>query len=149
MSPSNDPDLCLDLADAATYDHWTPVTIRFSDQDSLGHINNVSYAAYVEVGRIAWGMGLVERVGAKNIDFILANVSIDYLRESHYPGTIQVGTRATRIGTKSVTLGFGLFLNDIAVASARSTIVFIDEKSRATVPVPEGVRALIEEELAG
>jgi len=30
----------IDLADRATYRHWSPVTIRFSDQDSLGHTDD-------------------------------------------------------------------------------------------------------------
>ena len=39
-------------AEASQFRHWTPITIRFSDQDSVGHVNNVSYAAYFEAGRI-------------------------------------------------------------------------------------------------
>ena len=41
----------IDLTDRASFSHWTPVSIRFSDQDPLGHVNNVALAAYVEAGR--------------------------------------------------------------------------------------------------
>ena len=33
---------------------FTPIQVRFSDTDQLGHINNVSYFSYFEYGRIAY-----------------------------------------------------------------------------------------------
>ena len=45
-------DNVVDLTDSKKLKHWTSVSLRFSDQDSLGHINNVSYAAYVEQARV-------------------------------------------------------------------------------------------------
>lgn len=136
-----------DLADISVYRHWTPVTLRFSDQDSIGHVNNVAYAAFAESGRVAWGMELVDRSGETDCDFILASLTIDYLREMHYPGTVEVGTRAVRLGNKSVTVGQGIFRDSVAVAVARGTIVFIDAVGGGTTRVPDGVRTLIEAEL--
>jgi acyl-CoA thioester hydrolase len=138
----------IDLADASLYRHWTPVTLRFSDQDAVGHINNVAYAAYVEAGRVAWGMDLIRGSGTYNTDFLLANVTIDYLREMHYPGTVEVGTRPLRLGNKSMTIGVGVFREGTAVAVARCAIVFIDETSGATTRIPDAIRALVEAELA-
>ena len=31
------------LTNRASFMHWTHVPIRFSDQDSLGHVNNVAF----------------------------------------------------------------------------------------------------------
>jgi acyl-CoA thioester hydrolase len=96
------------LTDLNTFRHWTPVSLRFSDQDSLGHINNVAYAAYVEQARVA----LFEKLGRPKddqIDYILANLQIDYRREMHFPGNVNVGACLLKIGTKSITTGYGLF----------------------------------------
>ena len=41
----------FDLTKRATFGLFTPVTIRFSDTDALGHVNNVATAAYVEAAR--------------------------------------------------------------------------------------------------
>lgn len=136
-----------DLTDISGYRHLTPVTLRFSDQDAIGHINNVSYAAYAEAGRVAWGIDLIDQSGETNCDFILANLTIDYLREMHYPGTVEVGTRAIRLGNKSATVGQGIFRDGIAMAIARCTIVFIDVADGGTTRVPDGVRTLIEADL--
>ena len=54
MTADGKTDTAADLTDAGTFRHWTPVSLRFSDQDSMGHINNVAYAAYVEQARVAF-----------------------------------------------------------------------------------------------
>jgi acyl-CoA thioester hydrolase len=48
MSGSDDE---IDLTVLETFSRWTPVTIRYSDQDGMGHVNNVAFAAYVEAAR--------------------------------------------------------------------------------------------------
>ncbi len=129
---------------------WTDVTIRFSDQDPLGHINNVAYAAYIEAGRTMFLGGLITGEQHASVDFILANVNIDYVKEAYYPGIINVGTRVIRLGTKSITTGYGLFLKDTCLATSQSTNVFFDTVKRCTVEIPNDVRkALVNDPLQG
>ena len=138
-----------DLTAAATFKRWTPVTLRFSDQDSLGHINNVAYAAYVEQARVALIDSLLRSRGkGAGIDYILANVTIDYRREMHFPGVVDVGARLLKIGTKSITSGFGLFKAGENVATATSVNVFFDPESGRSVAIPEALRKILEAELA-
>ena len=49
MSPTTD---APDLADRASFGHWTPITLRYSDQDPLGHVNNAAYLVYLGIGMI-------------------------------------------------------------------------------------------------
>ena len=94
----------FDLTRRETFDLFTPVTIRFSDTDMLGHINNVATASYFEAARcelfykLMQDGGLTKRGEEAEIDFVLARVAIDYRREFFYPGTVEVGSRFTRIG---------------------------------------------------
>jgi len=136
-----------DLTDAGTFRHWTPVSLRFSDQDNLGHINNVAYAAYVEQARVALIDKLLRSRG-DNIDYILANVQIDYRREMHFPGSVDVGALLLKIGTKSITTGYGLFKDGVNVATAGSVNVFFDPATRKTMAIPDSLRQVLEEELA-
>ncbi len=136
-----------DLTKLETFKRWTPVSLRFSDQDSLGHINNVAYAAYVEQARVALIDALLRNRGAE-IDYILANVNIDYRREMHYPGTVDVGGKLIKIGNKSITTGYGLFRDGENVATADSVNVFFDPASGKTVPIPDELRRILEDELA-
>lgn len=140
--------LDADLTDASFFDHWTPVTLRFSDQDSMGHVNNVSYGAFVEAGRTMYVSQFLQPEHHPGIDFVLARVAIDYIREMHYPGTLDVGTRLLRVGNTSIVLGTGMFLNGVAIAKAHSVNVFIDVETRKPTPAPDEIRRFFSDQLA-
>lgn len=134
-----------DLTDPAVYQHWEALSLRFSDQDSQGHINNVAYAAYIEAGRVAFCHDIMRGAPAAGAaDFVLAHLAIDYRAEMHYPGLLQIGTCVHRIGTKSVRLGHGVFLQGRLYATAESVLVFIDTVKRGSIPVPPGMRAALQ-----
>lgn len=88
--------------------------------------------------------GLLDPEAHPGIDFILASVKIDYLKEMHYPGTVEVGTRILKLGNKSMTIGTGMFRDGAAVATAVSVNIFLDTETRQTAPIPEDIRAVLE-----
>ena len=137
----------FDLTRRDTYRHWTPVTIRYSDQDAMAHVNNTAMATYVESSRTAFIYQLIKRGGMEGMEFILARLVIDYLRELHYPGTVEVGTRLIRVGTKSITTGYGVFKGDTCYATSQCVNVFYDMATRKTRVPPESVRAALLAEL--
>lgn len=145
----------FDLTRRETFKLFTPVTIRFSDTDMLGHVNNVATAAYFEAGRcelfyklMADG-GLVQRGKQATIDFVLARAAIDFKKEYFYPGTVEVGSRFIRLGNRSIATGYGLFLGDTCHATAECVNVFFDLETRSSVAPPAGVRVLLEAALQG
>ena len=137
----------VDLADKALYRYWTPVTMRFSDQDSMGHINNVSYAAYYESGRVAYGVDFIKAAGRTDIDFMIVMLSINYIEQMHYPGTVEVGSQVLKLGNKSMTIGHGIFVDGRAMSTAECVVVFIDSITRATIVIPDDVRALLTKDM--
>ncbi len=139
----------FDLTRRETFEHFTPVTIRFSDQDSMGHVNNVSFAAYIEAARTMLIQGFLDKFDHPGLDFILARVVIDYKRELHYPGTVDVGARLTRLGSKSLTSGYGVFRGDECVATSESVNVFYDMNTRSSVVPPEDVQQTVRELIGG
>ena len=52
------------LQDRSIYPHWCTDTVRFSDQDAAGHVNNVAICAYLETARLTFmrDMGLSHAV---------------------------------------------------------------------------------------
>jgi len=131
----------VDLTTRDSFRFWTPVTIRFSDQDPLGHVNNVAFAAYIEAARTMLIGGLIDGQAHPGIDFVLASVTIDYRKEIHYPGTVDVGARVLKLGSKSITTGYGVFLDDLCTATSSSVNVFFSVPERRTVEIPADVRA--------
>ena len=134
-----------DLSRRSTFALFTPVTVRFCDTDKLGHVNNVSIASYIEAGRCDLFYKLLQEAGASaEIDFVLARAAIDFRREIFYPGTVEVGSRFMKLGNRSVTSGYGVFVGDACVATAECVNVFFDMTARASV-VPSGtLRGLLE-----
>ena len=140
----------IDLASRDTYVHWSPVTIRFGDQDSLAHINNVALAQYFEVARTAFVYDVIRAAGPEaeaTVEFVLARVVIDFLKELHYPGRVEVGARITRLGNKSMTSGYGIFRGDDCIATSEAVNVFYDMKTRRSMVPPEEVRTLLLDEI--
>lgn len=135
----------IDLTSRSSFAHWTPVSLRFSDQDSLGHVNNVAVAAFVEAGRTRLIHPFLMRDKYPDLNYALVHVEIDYRAEFHYPGTIDVGGRIERIGSKSFSTVFGLFMGDTCVATAGSVNCFFDLKTRLSVSPPEEIRTLLED----
>jgi len=139
----------FDLSRRATFRHWTPVNIRYSDQDAMAHVNNTALATYVESARTAFIYELIRKGGMEGMEFILARLIIDYLRELHYPGTVDVGARLIRVGTKSITTGYGVFKGDTCYATSESVNVFYNMATRRTQVPSESVRATLLAELEG
>jgi acyl-CoA thioester hydrolase len=138
----------VDLTQRSSFGHWVPVTIRFSDQDSLGHVNNVAVAAFVEAGRTRIIQPLLMADKYPHLNYALVHLEIDYKAEFNYPGTVDVGGRIKRLGTKSFATEFGLFIGDLCVATAGSVNCFFDLKTRQGVSPPDEIRSLFGKAMA-
>jgi len=128
----------FDLADPAIYDFWMTDRIRFSDQDGSGHINNVAIAAYVETGRVSYMHDVVLPELRDETRLIIARVVIDYLKEAHWPGEVRVGTRMIGLGTRSCTVGSGIFKDNHCIATAESVAVYL--KGQQSVAIAGAMR---------
>ncbi len=129
-----------ELSDISRYSIFEPVSLRYSDQDAMGHVNNVAYAALIEAGRIGLFTHLLRGQRDQSLNFVLAHVAIDYRLEMHFPGTVHVGGRCLRVGTKSITTGFGCFLNGVCHATAICVNVYFDPETRRSRPFPDWLR---------
>lgn len=114
-----------DLTDRAGFAMWIGDRIRFSDTDAAGHVNNVAFAAYAETGRLDLMVQHFRPLCGPGERFIAASITVNYLRETHHPGEVMVGTRIIRIGRTSLTVGQGIFKDDACVATATGTVVFL------------------------
>lgn len=129
------------------YRAWTRVSIRYNDLDPLGHVNNTAMAIFFEQARCELIAPRLKAHG-RQLDMVLASTAIEYLHEITYPGEVEVGTLASRIGTKSFTLQHGVFQNGICAGTGQVVMVVFDLERRASVAPPADVRGLIESLLA-
>ena len=90
------------LQDRSIYPHWCSDTVRFSDQDGAGHVNNVAICAYMETARLTFmrDMGRMMAPREEGIRGISAGMTVSFLAESHWPGKVELGTGVLKIGTQ-------------------------------------------------
>ncbi len=113
--------------------------VRFCDTDMMGHVNNTSYGAYCETGRIGFNRWLMP--GYKGGGGMVARVAINYLAETKFPARVEIGTGVVHVGTSSYVLGQGLFVDDLCVATAEGVLVRINRETRRPEPIPDDMRA--------
>lgn len=111
------------LQDRRIYPHWSRDTVRFCDQDAAGHVNNVAICAYFETGRLTF----IRDAGLMNHEppmrSISAGLDVSFLRESHWPGDVEIGCGVLALGISSIRIGSGAFKDGACIATAEMTIV--------------------------
>jgi acyl-CoA thioester hydrolase len=136
----------LDLTDRDVYRHWQRITIRSTDEDPLGHVNNCIYASWIEVARVILIRRYLE-AAPEGIDTALVNLGIDFLKETTFPGEVEVGARLIGMGRSSLRSGFGVFRDGQCLATSRCVNVFFDLKARRSTAPTDEMRAIMEKDL--
>ncbi|HZP88006.1 MAG TPA: thioesterase family protein [Burkholderiales bacterium] len=126
------------------YPFWSSQQLRFADTDRHGHISNAVFAVLCQNARMELLCDRQRVPMPENAHFVIARLVLEFLGEMHWPGTVEIGTRIERVGRSSLTLGQALFIEERRVATAESTVVLIDARSRKSMPLPsETVDALL------
>ena len=128
--------------DPKQYATWCRIAVRYNDLDPLGHVNNTAMAIFLEEARCSLIAPRLKAHG-RHIDMVLASTTMDYRREITYPGEVEVGLRATRIGSKSFGLAHGIFQAGQCVGTAELAMVVFDLDKRRAVDIPDDVRAFL------
>ena len=134
------------LQDRSIYPHWCTDTVRFSDQDAAGHVNNVALCAYLETARLTFirDLGMMSR-GEDGVRSISAGMNVSFLAESHWPGQVELGTGVISIGTSSITVGSAAFKDGACIVAAEMTVVRL--KGKMPHPIDPELRASLEKYL--
>ena len=135
---SNKPE----LTDRSGFPHWTSEKIRFQDIDRLGHVNNVAITIYAESGRVEFLDAVMSTAltGGNGPLWVIARLDIQFRAQSYYPGTVDIGTRVTRIGNSSITLGQGLVVGERCIATTESVVVLVDPDTERGTALSDEVR---------
>ncbi|MDP6372691.1 MAG: thioesterase family protein [Vicinamibacterales bacterium] len=136
------------------------ITVRFRDCDELGHVNNAVYFTYLEEARWAFFRHIQERLLAHGWNqgadvptqpgTILAHAECDYRSEAKYGDVLEVGVTVASVGRSS--FGYEYEVVDAVtgrlVANAKSVQVSYDAAAKRSIPIPDALRATLEECLA-
>ena len=120
--------------DASAYPFTVAIPTRWADLDLLGHINNVSMAGLFEEGRGRFSQSLALERQSRDIRWLVAAVSLNYLAEAHHPGAVTIASGIGYIGTRSWAIVSGAFQNGVCVATCDTTLVYTDKTGSQAFP---------------
>ena len=118
--------------------HEHSVQLRWSDPDSLGHVNHARALSLLEDARLAMVADLPASPGV-----ILARLEADYLRQLYhrFGERLTVSTAVTRIGTTSFTVRQELVQDGQVAIRAVVVMVAFDFGTDTSRPLTDAERA--------
>lgn len=126
--------------DLAAYPVHCPITIRVSDMDGYGHLNAIRLGQYYEDARAASYPVILAGVTVPRMP--VAQLTIRYLAEGFWPGTLTVGTGIERVGNTSFTMVQGLFSDGQCIGLAETVLVCVADGQ--STPIAPAMRAALE-----
>ncbi len=114
------------------------ITPRFCETDALGHINNVSYAAWLEQGRMGF---FIESKDPFNTPLILAKLEINYRNETFHGTNVEVHSRLAHLGNSSLTIAQNIYQNQLLVVEAKAVLVQFDFDNKHSIAFDPQQRA--------
>lgn len=124
------------------YRHFHPITTRWADNDSFGHINNVQYYAFFDTAVTAWlvARGFLHPTEGETVCFVV-ETGCRYFRPLSFPEPVTVGLRVEKLGNSSVRYGLAVFGAEGPAAAAGHFIhVAVSRATGRPVPVPGPLR---------
>lgn len=119
--------------------------VLFRDLDLFGHVNNVSFMAFMEDARVEYWRTLQEEFRVEKINFILGEVHCKYLSPSYFGETLVIGIRARKLGNKSFRFEYRMVDRESGrlVAEGSSVQVAYDYRRKCSVPLDNRTREAI------
>ena len=120
--------------------HSTPIQVRYTDIDMMAHVTNSMYLAYCDIARMDYFIRVLEQlIEHKEESLVIASITIDYLQPIFFHEKIEIRTKTTKIGNKSIhTLQHIINSETKEIkAAVKAVISGFDYIGQKTIVVPE------------
>ena len=120
------------------------VSVRFRDLDPLGHAHHTLPIVYFEEARAEYWRRVAGRATVADIDYVVAEVRVQFKQRVLYPAQLTVGAAVTHLGNASFVMRYELTDEEGAVLATGETVqVMYDFRSSRSMPLPSDLRARI------
>ena len=130
-----------------SYRRFLTVPTRWSDNDSYGHVNNVTYYSYFDtaVNEHLIREGGLSIAGSDYIG-VVAETFCRFLKPLSFPMRLDVGLRVAKLGHSSVKYEIAIFpdAENEASATGHFVHVWVDRASHRPSAVPARIRAALQ-----
>ncbi|PPT51501.1 acyl-CoA thioesterase [Xanthomonas arboricola] len=121
-----------------------PISVRWRDMDSMGHVNNAKYISYLEEARVRWMLGVEGVAMTDRIAPVVAATNVNYKRPLIWPNDILVELFVERLGSSSITIGHRILDQKdqgVLYSDGNVVVVWIDTQTGKSASLPDAVRA--------
>ena len=135
------------LAQRARYPHFIAIPTRWMDNDTYGHVNNVTYYSYFDT---AVNEHLISRGGLDIREASAIGIVVETMCRFHrsltFPDVVDAGLAVTKLGRSSVRYEISLFRqgDDEPAATGYFVHVWVDRATQRPVPIPDPIRGALE-----
>ncbi len=112
--------------------------IRYGDTDRQGHVNNASFATFLETGRAELFYKELHGLLPEGATFVVANINLNLLGEVFWPGKVDIGTGVIHIGNSSIKVLQHIYYNGKCVAIAET--INVQVKNNKSLPLSDEMR---------
>ncbi len=117
----------------------SPIQLRFSDIDMLGHVNNSKYSQYFDIGRLDCLNKLIgDRNNWKGRTLVIVHVESDFFKPVFLSDMVHVQTTITEVGSRSLKMLQRIVDNQGAIrVESRSVMSAFDVQTGQSFVIPD------------
>ena len=127
------------------YTHEIKVRVRYAETDKMGFVYYGNYATYFEVARVEMLRSL--GISYKDLEdegtlLPVVNFSINYKSPAHYDDELVIKTTIDSEPSAKIRFEYSVLKNDKELASAETTLVFVNSKTMRPTRCPDKLAEL-------
>jgi acyl-CoA thioester hydrolase len=124
--------------------HVYECAVRFDDLDSYGHVNNVTFAEYLQESRVDFAHHYLADSLETHEGAVVVHQSLEYLQPvSFRTAPLQVVTWVTRIGTSSFDVAYEVRDDDRVYVRATGALVAFNVAAHRPRPLTDAERSAL------
>lgn len=121
------------------------ITPRFYETDAQGHISNVTIAGWFEAARTSLLSQVLADDISSQVQWMLANINIDYLAETYFGSDVTVVLEGLQAGNTSLTMSCVMSQQGKECVRGKAVLVNIDPHSRSKCRISDDLRARLDQ----
>ncbi|MFD1389268.1 acyl-CoA thioesterase [Oceanobacillus oncorhynchi subsp. oncorhynchi] len=124
------------------FSFYIPISVRFSETDMYGHVNNVSPFIYFEEARIAYlnSISFLSKDMRQKDGIIVADLQCNYLKELYFGDDIRVYVKTASVGNTSFDIHYKVMREGDVILTARGRLVYIDTEKKAPKKLSDALK---------
>jgi acyl-CoA thioester hydrolase len=130
----------------SAYRHFVAIPTRWLDNDTYGHVNNVTYYSYFDtaVNEHLIRAGGLDIHDGPAVGYVV-ETSCRYFQPLSFPDALEAGLAVMKLGSSSVVYDIAIFRqgDDAPAASGHFVHVWVDRATQRPTPIPPAIRAAL------